>query len=38
MSEMGPGCVKSHESATIPSFPDGGYGWDASLKARTDPS
>ncbi|WP_205124653.1 hypothetical protein, partial [Bradyrhizobium sp. MOS001] len=32
-----PGCVKSHESVTIPPFPDGGYGWDASLKARTDP-
>jgi len=33
-----PGCVKSRESATIPPFPDGGYGWDASLKARIDPS
>ena len=31
-------CVKSRESATIPPFPDGGYGWDASLKARIDPS
>lgn len=26
------------ESARILPFPDGGYGWDASLKARTDPS
>lgn len=33
-----PGCVKSRESATIAPFPDGGYGWDASLKARIDPS
>jgi hypothetical protein len=33
-----PGCVKSHESARIVPFPDGGYGWDALLKARTDPS
>jgi endonuclease YncB( thermonuclease family) len=32
------GCVKSRESATIPPFPDGGYGWDVSLKARIDPS
>ncbi|WP_027557042.1 PAS domain-containing protein [Bradyrhizobium sp. Cp5.3] len=33
-----PGCVKSRESATIPPFPDGGCGWDVSLKARIDPS
>ena len=33
-----PGCVKSRESATIPPFPDGGYGWDVTLKARIDPN
>jgi hypothetical protein len=32
-TDFDPGCVKSHESATIPPFPEGGYGWDASLKA-----
>ena len=37
-SACDPGCVKSQELVTIPPFPDGGYGWDASLKARTDPS
>jgi hypothetical protein len=38
LSACGPGCVKSHESGTITPFSDGRYGWDASLKARTDPN